>query len=120
MLVESAGRGAGKEALVKARWVILAAAGAMLAGAGGAAAAGDAAAGHALARQWCATCHVVDDKSQGPDTAPSFAAVARRHGGDRSWVRAWLAAPHPPMSGIALTRQQIDDVVAFLDSLAPR
>jgi mono/diheme cytochrome c family protein len=120
MLVESAGGGAGKEALVKARWVILAAAGAMLAGTGGAAAAGDAAAGHALARQWCATCHVVDDQAKGPDTGPPFAAVAQGHGGDRSWVRAWLAAPHPPMSGIALTRQQIDDIVAYLDSLAPR
>lgn len=120
MLVECAGEGAGKEAPMKARWVILAAACATLAGAGGAAAAGDAAAGHALARQWCATCHVVDDKSPGPDTGPSFTSVAQRHGGDRSWVRAWLAAPHPPMSGIALTRQQIDDIVAYLDSLAPR
>jgi mono/diheme cytochrome c family protein len=120
MLAGSAGRGAGKEALVKARWIILAAACAMLAGAGGAAAAGDAAAGHALARQWCASCHVVDDQTKGSDTAPSFKAVAQRHGGDRSWVRAWLAAPHRPMSGIALTRQQIDDIVAYLDSLAPR
>lgn len=105
---------------MKARRIIAAAACALLAGAGSAAAAGDAATGHALARQWCATCHIVDNKGQGPDTAPPFAVIAQRHDGDHSWVRAWLAAPHPPMRGVALTRQQTEDIVAYLESLAPR
>jgi mono/diheme cytochrome c family protein len=81
---------------------------------------GDATKGHALARQWCTGCHVVDEGGPGPDTAPPFATIARRQGGDHAWVRAWLAAPHPPMPNFNLTRQQIADIVAYLDSLTKR
>jgi len=84
------------------------------------AAAGDAQAGHLLARQWCTGCHIVDDSNQGRDTAPPFATIARRHAGDRGWVRAWLNSSHPSMPNFNLSRQQIDDVIAYLDSLAPR
>ena len=83
-------------------------------------AAGDAEAGHQLASQWCTGCHIVDNSQQGPDTAPPFPAVARRTPQDHSWVRAWLAAPHPPMPNFNLSRRQIDDIVAYLDSLSPR
>ncbi len=83
-------------------------------------AAGDADAGHQLARQWCTGCHIVDDSKQGPDTAPPFPSVARRSAQDHNWVRAWLAAPHPPMPNFNLSRKEIDDIVAYLDSLAPR
>lgn len=83
-------------------------------------AAGDADAGHQLAQQWCTGCHIVDSASQGPDTAPPFPAVARRTPGDHGWVRAWLGAPHPPMPNFNLSRRQIDDIVAYLDSLTPR
>ncbi|HXZ01184.1 MAG TPA: c-type cytochrome [Stellaceae bacterium] len=104
-----------------ARAIIMAAAiAAGLGPAGAARAAGDVASGHALARQWCMSCHVVEDGGPGPDTAPPFAAVARRHAGDRSWVRAWLTSPHPPMPNFNLARQQIEDIIAYLDSLAPR
>jgi mono/diheme cytochrome c family protein len=84
-------------------------------------AAGDAEAGHALARQWCASCHVVDRSGgNGADTAPPFPEIARRSQQDRNWVRAWLVAPHPPMPNLTLSRQEIDDVVAYLDNLAQR
>lgn len=85
-----------------------------------ASAAGDARSGHDLARQWCSGCHLVDQSGQARDTAPPFTAIARRHAADRSWLRAWLVAPHPPMPNFNLSRQQIDDVVAYLESLAPR
>jgi mono/diheme cytochrome c family protein len=97
-----------------------AAACALLIGAVAAHAAGDAAAGHALARHWCAGCHIVDDSGRGSDAAPTFAAIARRGARDTAWVRAWLAAPHPPMPNVDLTRPQTDDIVAYLESLAPR
>lgn len=61
---------------------------------------------------------MVDRSGQGSDAAPPFVAVARQN--TRGWVRAWLAAPHPPMPNFNLSRQQIDDIVAYLDSLAPR
>lgn len=82
-------------------------------------AAGDAASGHSLARQWCTSCHIVDDSGRGSDTAPPFAAIARRRADNPAWVRTWLVAPHPPMPNFNLSRQQIDDVVAYLQSLAP-
>ena len=82
-------------------------------------AAGDADAGHALARQWCTGCHIVDNTGQGQDMAPPFASIARRRAGDPTWVRAWLAAPHPSMPNFNLARQQVDDIVAYLQSLAP-
>jgi mono/diheme cytochrome c family protein len=82
-------------------------------------AAGDAQAGHDLARLWCSACHMVERSGQGPDTAPPFASVARRSPEDRGWLRAWIAAPHPPMPNFNLSRQQIDDVIAYLDSLIP-
>jgi mono/diheme cytochrome c family protein len=83
-------------------------------------AAGDAEAGHTLARQWCTGCHIVDRAGSGPDTAPPFPEIARRNPQDQSWVRAWLVAPHPPMPNFNLTRREIDEVVAYLDSLARR
>lgn len=81
-------------------------------------AAGNAQAGHALARIWCSSCHMVDLSGQARDTAPPFADIAKRKAADRAWLRAWLVAPHPPMPNFNLSRQEIDDIVAYLDSLA--
>ena len=81
-------------------------------------AAGGADAGHKLAQVWCTSCHIVDNSPQGADTAPPFATIAERHH-DRAWIRAWLISPHPPMPNLNLSRQQIDNVVAYLDSLKP-
>jgi mono/diheme cytochrome c family protein len=78
-------------------------------------AAGDARAGHELATLWCTSCHIVDDSGHGSDAAPPFSNVAGRKG--NRWLRAWLAAPHPPMPNFNLSRQQIDDIVAYLGSL---
>lgn len=83
-------------------------------------AAGDAAAGHELARLWCASCHLVDGSARGPDTAPPFATIAQNNRSGQGWLRAWLKAPHPPMPNFNLSRQQIDDIVSYLDSLSPR
>ena len=82
--------------------------------------AGNADAGAQLARQWCTSCHLVDDSMQGPDTAPPFPTIARRRAQNETWVRAWLMAPHPPMPNLNLSRQEIDDIVAYLNSLKPR
>lgn len=81
-------------------------------------AAGDMDAGRELAESSCSACHAVGSATAGSDSAPSFASIARAKRGDVSWTRAWLLDPHPPMKGIDLTRQQIDDIVAYLRSLA--
>jgi mono/diheme cytochrome c family protein len=78
-------------------------------------AAGNAANGLKLARQWCASCHIVDSKDTGNDAAPPFPVLAHRR--DKDWIKVWLSAPHPPMTGIDLSRAQIDDIIAYLESL---
>ncbi|HKT20349.1 MAG TPA: cytochrome c [Stellaceae bacterium] len=84
-------------------------------------AAGDAARGEALAQTWCANCHVVEPGSTAAkDTAPSLREIARRGGPDQIEARTFLNAPHPPMPNFDLARAQIDDVVAYLKSLAAR
>jgi mono/diheme cytochrome c family protein len=84
------------------------------------AAAADAQAGHDLALRWCTSCHIVDRSAHGTDTAPPFPGIAERNAHDLGWVRAWLTAPHPPMPNFNLERAQIDDLIAYLESLAPR
>ncbi|HTZ79544.1 MAG TPA: cytochrome c [Stellaceae bacterium] len=83
-------------------------------------AAGDAAAGKQLAERSCASCHQVEPSGTARDTAPPFPALAKKGGKDLGWARAWLANPHPPMQGIDLSRQQTDDIIAYLQSLAPK
>ena len=80
---------------------------------------GDATAGKRLAQRWCATCHQVEPSAPAKDTAPPFASLGVQRGKDPGWIRAWLINPHPPMQGINLSRQQIDDIVAYLQTLAP-
>lgn len=80
---------------------------------------GSADAGKRLAQQWCASCHQVEPGGAAKDSAPPFASLGVEKGKDPGWIRAWLANPHPPMQGINLSRQQIDDIVAYLQSLAP-
>jgi cytochrome c len=79
---------------------------------------GDREAGWHLVRRWCAACHIVDDTGYGTAAAPALPMIARQRAGDRRWLRAWLAAPHPPMPNMKLSQSEMDDIVAYLDSLA--
>jgi cytochrome c len=81
--------------------------------------AADVAAGHAIAQRWCANCHVTSEAQRGQDTAPTLPYIAERHASDKAWLRAWLTSPHPPMPNFNLSRQEIDDVIAYLATLAP-
>jgi mono/diheme cytochrome c family protein len=83
-------------------------------------AAGDEASGLALAQAWCTGCHVVGPTVAGGDSGPPFAAVANRSNLSPGALRAWLTEPHPPMPNLDLSRQQIDDITAYLDSLRHR
>jgi mono/diheme cytochrome c family protein len=78
----------------------------------------DAARGGQLARQWCASCHVVDGSAAGavPQGPPSFRAVARR-GMTADQLRAFLSHPHGAMPDLALTRTEIDDLIGYIDTL---
>ena len=79
-------------------------------------AAADTAKGAQLARQWCAHCHIIGQPSA-PGTAqqgpPSFTAI----GMTTDQMRAFLTRPHGAMPDLALTRTEIDDVIAYIESL---
>jgi cytochrome c len=85
--------------------------------AGSAHAAGDPEQGHTLAKTWCSSCHAVEPGGVQRDApAPAFATIAARGRPER--LRAFLTSPHPPMPNFNLSRGQIDDIVAYLQSLS--
>jgi cytochrome c len=73
--------------------------------------------GREIAERWCTSCHVVTPGGPGADAGPPLPELMR--GGQRTAdeLRGWLAAPHPPMPDLDLTRQEIEDIVAYLESL---
>jgi len=78
----------------------------------------DAAAGERLARQWCANCHVIDGGAPAatvPQGPPSFRTIAQHLAPGA--LAAFLSRPHGAMPDLALTRAEIDDLVAYIQSL---
>jgi cytochrome c len=78
----------------------------------------DASKGGQLARQWCASCHVIGDSpagavQQGP---PSFRTVARS-GMSADQLRAFLSHPHGAMPDLSLTRAEIDDLIGYIETI---
>jgi mono/diheme cytochrome c family protein len=107
------------------RWMVAGAvAGAAMASAGGAAAQqapGDTNAGHELAKTWCAGCHIVEPQEMdAKDAVPSFAAVAAMKSTTQLSLQAFLQTNHHNMPDWRLTRQQVDDVVAYILTLRPK
>ena len=81
-------------------------------------AAGNEEAGHRLAQQWCMSCHQVEPgQTSAKDVAPTFVSLANDHGKDLNWVRNYLFDPHLPMIGINLSRVQVDNIVAYMQTL---
>ena len=81
------------------------------------AAVGNSDAGRLLATRSCSSCHAVDAASTATDGAPPLSAMAKTNKERPAWIRGWLMDPHSPMPGIMLSRQQIDDIIAYLGSL---
>jgi mono/diheme cytochrome c family protein len=81
------------------------------------AAAADLAEGERLARQWCANCHVIDGgvpSASLPQGPPSFRVAAGHL--DPAELRAFLTRPHGQMPDLSLTRAEIDDLIAYIES----
>lgn len=74
--------------------------------------------GKTLAKQWCSNCHVVaPDQTAGGDSAPTFNMIAATAAERSDDLRAWLADPHPPMPNLDLSVREIDDLLAYIESL---
>ncbi len=80
----------------------------------------DARQGAGLARDWCASCHVVgmEPGARGTDAVPSFASIARDPKRGPEYARRVLSAPHPPMPPMPLSGRAVDDLVAYFRTLA--
>jgi mono/diheme cytochrome c family protein len=77
----------------------------------------DIADGERLARQWCANCHVIDGSGPSnslPQGPPSFRVAAGHL--NPAELRAFLTRPHGQMPDLSLTRAEIDDLIAYIES----
>lgn len=81
---------------------------------------GNAVRGKDLVMRSCITCHAPDATQRTADTAPPLSFIARDNKERPAFIRGWLMDPHPPMPGIMLSRQQIDDIIAYLETLPER
>lgn len=73
--------------------------------------------GQKIAETWCVSCHTVSGGTSARDAAPPFDLIARNRTFDRDGLLQVLSDPHPPMPKIHLSRQQLDDVIAYIHSL---
>lgn len=79
--------------------------------------AADPAQGRLLANQWCTSCHVVEPNGPAVEVGPPFAIVANDPTMTPERLRGWLAAPHPPMPDLSLSRLEIDAITSYIESL---
>jgi cytochrome c len=73
--------------------------------------------GQALAERVCVTCHIVAREATSSTDVPSFAAIANKPGQTLESVAGRIVIPHPPMPTIALSREEIANVVAYIMTL---
>lgn len=78
------------------------------------------ASGHQLAQRLCVGCHVID--SSGSTTAPAvgvptFRAIANQNGQTGARIKDRLIAPPHQMPDMLLTLREIDDLLAYLETL---
>lgn len=104
----------------RAGWGVGSAAAILLMASSVAAQAQDSEQGRLLARQWCTSCHLVEAGGTASDAAPPFATISKDPANTPERLHGWLAAPHPPMPDLKLSRDEEDDIVAYLLSLKPR
>ncbi len=82
----------------------------------------DPAPGRRIAERECAGCHEVRPGETGPSpqaSAPPFQLVARMPSTTELALRVFLRTSHAGMPNILLNEVEIDDLVAYVVSLAP-
>ena len=81
---------------------------------------GDPLLGEAIAKRWCADCHTLGDGPTASDQAPGFRAIARGPRGTPELIRAFLTQPHAPMPQMQLSRNEIENLIAYIRQLGNR
>ncbi len=72
-----------------------------------------------VARQWCASCHVVSRDMPPPaaDVAPTFPGIAARPTTTETSLRVFLQTPHANMPNWQLSQAELDALVAHILAL---
>lgn len=75
--------------------------------------------GQSTSERLCINCHLVKTGQAGNAIAgvPSFAAIANRPDQSSKRIANVLMESHPPMPTVSLTRHEILDIIAYLDTL---
>jgi mono/diheme cytochrome c family protein len=71
--------------------------------------------GETLAKRWCAACHIIaPDQSHGQDNVPPFATIAKIPGFNADLIAHFLMNPHPKMPDMQLSRDEAEDLAAYI------
>ena len=74
--------------------------------------------GRALAKRWCASCHVASPEQQRASAdVPPFATIAKSPNFDAKQLAYFLLNPHPKMPDLPLSRSAADDIAAYIATL---
>jgi cytochrome c len=79
----------------------------------------DASRGKTTVERLCVSCHIVSESTSARVTAgvPTFNVIANRKKQTAERIRGILISPHKPMPDVQLTRVEIEDIIAYLDSI---
>ena len=83
--------------------------------------AADPSEGKKIAQRWCSECHLVSPDQTGtvPVGPPPFATIAQSSKGSTDYLTTFLQAPHTKdMQGLKLNRYDIEDLAAYIGTLA--
>ena len=74
--------------------------------------------GHRLAEAWCRTCHAIEPRMGGAsDQAPSFTAIANRHGTTELSLKVFLKSNHQNMPNLIIAPEQAGALAGYILSL---
>jgi|GEM_PF-4862085 len=74
--------------------------------------------GQRVADKWCINCHLTSsERVDGSDAAPTWVSIAADPDKTDTYIRSFLTNTHGEMQGISLSRQQINDVIAYIRTL---
>jgi mono/diheme cytochrome c family protein len=80
--------------------------------------AGSASQGHRLAEAWCKPCHAIEPHTAGiSNQAPSFEAIANRHGTTALSLKVFLKTSHTSMPNLLIAPDQADALANYILSL---
>jgi mono/diheme cytochrome c family protein len=78
---------------------------------------GDVNAGKKIAATWCVACHKIDSNVVVIDSVPDFYAIANLPSTTALSLKVFLETSHDKMPNFRLTRDETDNVIAYIMSM---